>query len=592
MCGIAGQFSFRKNVITESIHKMTESLAHRGPDESGYFIKDHVGLGFRRLSIIDLEGGSQPIFNEDKSLCIIFNGEIYNYSELKKRLKNHQFRTRTDTEVILHLFEDYGTGCFGMLNGMFALAILDINEGTLYCARDRFGQKPFIYYHLPGEHFIFASEIDALFHNSDVSARIDTNILPYYFFYNYIPVPYTIYRDIHKLPAQSFIKIDSQGIKIQKYSIPFETGYDCSFSLDEAVEEVDNILEKAVERHMIADIDVGIFLSGGLDSTAILKYASKFNPEIQSFSATFGKHANESEYFMQAWKKYGGKHQSVDIIPEFSEFEKIISRYSEPLGDSAIIPTYLISRFASNYVKVVLTGEGGDEIFGGYDRYVELSNDPNRLLGWLKHLIRTGTVPAKKSLKERYLSIMADRGIAFMKNSYDLDLTHLNEHLEGIQLNSLEDIIVHEQNQRLPDNLFVKIDIASMANGLEARSPLLDHELFDFMSRLPVDYKVTKKLKKIIMKRILARDFPAEFINRKKCGFGAPVWQWLKNKKYQAEVMDVFQDHRKALSQIMKMDHLTKFLKDFSNNEISYEHWKIFVLVLWLKSKGIRTDLE
>ena len=603
MCGIAGQFSFERKVNIDEIKNMTECLFHRGPDDKGYFVKDNIGLGFRRLSTIDLLGGNQPIFNEDHTLCIIFNGEIYNYRYLKKRLVDHKFKTETDTEVALHLFEEYGVESFGLLNGMFSLVIYDIEKNTIYCARDRFGQKPFNYFYVPQKQFIFASEISALLVHDEVRVELNESNLSFYFFYNFIPAPYSIFKNIFKLPPQSYMIVNSNGIKIEQYKVSEQNLEFSNLVFDEIIEKTDFLLEKAIERHLIADVDVGLFLSGGLDSTTVLKYAIKVNPEIKCFSAVFGNYINESDYFNQTVKKYGGDSYVIDVVPEYFEIEDIISCYSEPLGDSAIIPTYLISRFASKHVKVVLTGEGGDEVFGGYDRYRELSRTHFNWYSILKPLLN-GRLPkrkdikqeyiylksrflAPKNLKERYLDLMAFNKIEHMKLNYNLDIAELNKYIEDIGINCVEDIIFHEQKHRLPDNLFQKVDIASMANSLEARCPFLDHELVNFLNSLPLNRKVTSQNNKIILKHILSKDFSSSFINRPKRGFGAPVWKWMKDEKYRKPILSLFNNNKDALIRIIKPGYLKKLVRNLKSNNITYEHWKVLVLLVWLKGKGI-----
>ena len=587
MCGIAGQFSFGNKADGDSVRKMTSALAHRGPDDNGFFIKDNVALGFRRLSIIDLKTGNQPIFNENKQLCIIFNGEIYNYSELKQKLTSHQFRTKTDTEVILHLFETYGVDAFGMLNGMFSLAIYDIQNNILYCARDRFGQKPFNYYYVPGESFIFSSEIRSLRRHKEIVAGFNERALPYYFFYNYIPAPHSIFKNIYKLPPQSCIVVDSSGIKVEKYSIPVTGSGVEKLEFQEIVDKTSYLLEEAVKRHLIADVEVGIFLSGGLDSTTILKYASKLKPDIRTFSATFGSYISEYEYIGRASEKYGVKPNIIDIHPNFSKIEEIISCYSEPFGDSACVPTYMISDFASQSLKVVLTGEGGDELFGGYARYADLMKKYQRFLSFLKDLVK-GRPVKQASLKSKYLDMMAFSSIEELRLNYDLDLSGLLEYFDELVLNSIEDIMFHEQTQRLPDNLFKKIDVASMANSLEARCPFLDHELANFVNALSLADKVTRRQTKIIIKKILSSDMPEDFLERPKMGFGAPVSHWMDESAFKTRILETFDRENSNFMKLVK-PHYAKSLRDsLVSEKPNYNHWKMFVLLVWLRENGIQ----
>ncbi len=590
MCGIVGEYSRCGKVDTRSLRRMTQCLVHRGPDDEGYHVKDNVGLGFRRLSIIDLAGGGQPIFNEDRQLCIIFNGEIYNYRELKQKMHGHKFRTRTDTEVILHLFEEHGVAAFGMLNGMYALAIHDIPRNILYCARDRYGQKPFHYYNNPKTGFVFASEIRALRLHTDVSISLEESALPFYWYYNYIPAPRSVFRGIFKLPPQSYMVVDTEGIRINKYDLPGNGTYSTGMGLPESVEHSEHLVRRAVERHLIADVEVGIFLSGGLDSTLLLKYAAECNPAIKVFSATFGDHISEYPYMRQACERYGVHPSVIDIDPENIDFEHIIASYSEPFGDSANVPTYLISRFAARSVKSVITGEGGDEIFGGYNQYRDLLADDD-----LSEDCGANPGTAGRShlgeLKTRYLRKRAYCTMDHLRANYNADLSGLVAHIAELEFRSLEDVIIHEQRQRLPDNHFTKVDTASMAHSLEARCPFLDHELVNFADTLPVEFKVTRRDRKMIPKHILRKDLPSEFIGRRKWGFGAPVTQWMMEEPLRTFISEAFSQENGNLSRLVSSEHkarLTRPLQSGPAAPLGYEHWKMFVLLVWLRENGIR----
>ena len=573
MCGIVGEFAIRGSADADSLRRMTQALTHRGPDDEGYYIRNNVGLGFRRLSIIDIAGGNQPIFNEDESLCIICNGEIYNYRELRRELTTHRFRTQSDAEVALHLFEEHGPDAFGMLNGMFALAILDAPNNTLYCARDRFGQKPLHYYHNPTSGVVFASEIRALRLHRRVHTSLDETALPFYWFYNYIPAPRSAFRGINKLPPQSYMIVDSSGVQVRHYDVPdyFTCATDMEFT--EVTQHCEQLLRAAVHRHLIADVDVGMFLSGGVDSTVILKYAVEAQPGIQAFCATFGDHISEYPYVQQACAAYGVRPRVMDLHPDPIAIERAIGAYSEPFGDSACVPTYLLSAFAARSVKSVLTGEGGDEVFGGYDQYRELA-----------------TAGQAATLQSRYLRSRAYAGLDHMQRQYQADCAALREHVENLELRSLEGVMQHELAQRLPDNHFTKVDTASMQHGLEARCPFLDHALVDFVSALPLCHKVTADHRKLVLRSILGREFPPEFIDRPKWGFGAPVQQWMAEEPLRGALAGVFNQETANLCRLLTPNYRARLMRPLSTcagEPLTYEHWKVFTLLVWLRNNGI-----
>lgn len=583
MCGICGEYALRGTACRESMEGMIGKLVHRGPDDEGKFYSDDVSLGFRRLSIIDLIGGSQPIYNEDKTFIIIFNGEIYNFKELKRTLGEHHFRTKTDTEVIIHLFEEYGTDSFCMLNGMFALAIYDLKKKILYCARDRFGQKPFNYY-FDGHKFKFASEIDSILMHKYVNPSINLEVLGYYFYYNYIPAPQTIYKNIKKLPPQSYIVIDGKSVCVKNYRIGTNRIVHGKMTEEEIIEETSFLLKAAVKRHLIADVDVGVFLSGGLDSTLILEYAQQCNPSVKTFSITFSPYISEEKYISEAASAFGVEKKIKNIEPNIDLMIKAISAYSEPLGDSAIVPVFANAAIASKSLKVVLNGEGGDEVFRGYDRYADLYKK-------------------QKRTKEEYLRHISFISVENLKRNYRIMTKELEKHLEELKIDNLNDIVMHEQKQRLPDNLFHKVDIGTMAHGLEARCPMLDHPLVDFLNNLGVKEKMAGGQLKSIVKCILKIHFEDEFINRKKQGFGAPVNGWMQIKDLRKDMFEVFEEEKWNLNQLVTKRYARflmmslgiqgritrKIYQRFTGRNLTptYDTWKIFTMLVWLRSRGI-----
>ncbi len=395
MCGIVGTLNFDKEKLVDSavLKRMTDILFHRGPDDEGFYIQQNIGLGFRRLSIIDLNTGHQPLANSNNSVYIVFNGEIYNYQEQREILKKkgYQFKTLTDTEVILHLYEEYGVDCLQYLRGMFAFAIWDNNKKQLFCARDRFGIKPF-YYYLDSQKFVFGSEIKAILKNEEIDKTLSYDAIDSYFTFGYITSDISIYKNIKKLQPGHYLLIsfkDKVSIDIQRYwDIYFEPDY--SKSQDQWKEEIESCLLETVKLHMISDVPLGAFLSGGIDSSSVVAMMAKnSNRPIKTFSIGFKEQKyNELIYAREIAVRYGCEHYEQIIEPEsISLLPSLVSAFDEPFADSSAIPTYFVSKLAREHVTVALSGDGGDELFAGYSIYNYLnrintsffnSNKPNR----------------------------------------------------------------------------------------------------------------------------------------------------------------------------------------------------------------------
>jgi len=550
MCGINGvlEFNSHQKVARETIAKMNKAIYHRGPDEEGYFEGGNIGLGSRRLSIIDLASGQQPIFSEDKKLVIVFNGEIYNYRVLRQTLlrKGHHFKTNSDTEVILHLYEQEGESCVKRLDGMFSLAIWNVKKGELFLARDPLGKKP-LFWAIVENKFIFSSEIKGLLSDKDLKRNIDEESLAKYFLYGFVPASASIFRNIQKLLPGHFLTVDSKGrVRTKKY---WELDYRVKeeFLNEGSLEDkIIEYLEKAVEKRLIADVPVGVFLSGGIDSGLVTAVMRNFiSPsEIEAFSIGFG----EKDYDESSLAGLVAKKLEVNLhLKIFSEKDllslipEVVDILDEPMADSSILPTVLLSRFTREKVKVALSGDGGDENFAGYPKY-------------LAHLLleNFGLKKIPLSLFSSYFSGKSSLFLThanqplFLRNQLwinpfspnevgkligirptftDLERYHLDFNGKGA-----DEAFFLDQKITLPDLYLVKTDRASMAASLEIRSPFLDRDLTMFAARIPPLIKLKSFKTKSLLRNIAKKYLPLEAVNKPKKGFGVPISLWLKGK--------------------------------------------------------------
>jgi asparagine synthase (glutamine-hydrolysing) len=562
MCGIAGILSPSDRVDLAEINRMTESLRHRGPDDSGVHLNNQVALGNRRLSIIDLSPlAHQPMFSTDRRFCIVYNGEIYNYQEIREELQKNgcSFESNSDTEVILKSYEEYGPECLQRLRGMFAFAIWDEREKLLFAARDRLGKKP-LYYSSSGRYFAFASEIRSLLTLPWVSRELNPLAISEYFALQYIPAPRTAFRSISKLPPAHYLIAREYGRKfeIHRYWQLPQAAND-SEPISDPTEKVEDLLQESVRLRLISDAEVGILLSGGIDSSLITAIASRSSSKrIKTFSVGF-KHRplDELPHANQIAKEFGTEHYSIiadEVTPDV--LLKIIAHIDEPLGDPACIPTYLIARFAAQHVKVVLSGEGGDEVFGGYPSYVrEQLVRPLFLLSlsFRKRFAQSLSVDAfchASRFSDRLAKVLESSPEAsvvrwtnvfgdYDRKRYFSEL-FLRETEGSNPLESIYDACAESKEGSflgrgmevdlrtwLPDDLLMKVDKMTMANSLEARTPFLDHKLVQYMTSLGTSYKVQGKKTKILLKEVASRYLPHEIVNRKKHGFEVPIVRWL-----------------------------------------------------------------
>ncbi|TMB64617.1 MAG: asparagine synthase (glutamine-hydrolyzing) [Deltaproteobacteria bacterium] len=571
MCGIYGYLSPTGTIDPTILRRMGHPLKHRGPDDEGEVILDSsevsVGLGHKRLSIIDLSpAGKQPMANEDETIWITFNGEIYNFREIRKELegKGHKFRSHSDTEVIVHLYEELGTKCLERLNGMFAFALWDAKQKSLFLARDRTGKKP-LHYCVHRGHFLFASEIKALLQHPLVSREIDLKSLNKYLAYEYVPAPNSIFKAIKKLePGYCLLFRGGAAVTSQYWDIPMEDYPISDRTEAQYIDELKELLERAVTARLeAADVPVGLFVSGGLDSGVVAAIARKAKETLECFSIGFEEASfDESRYAQQVARSLGIKHHlKVFRAQEMLHMvERLPEILDEPLADPSILPLYLLSQFAAEHMKVVLSGDGGDELFAGYQTYQahKLVTFYDALPGFVKESVKAFAF--RLPVSHKYLSLdfkikqfLKGVGVssevrfflwrgafsnaerhALLRPEVRLELQNENAYEEIYRYvrksgltKELERILYLSMKLYLQDNNLVTVDRASMANGLEVRSPLLDRDVVDFVCRLPMEYKLNGLKTKYILKKVAEELLPRNVVYRKKKGFGVPLAKWL-----------------------------------------------------------------
>jgi asparagine synthase (glutamine-hydrolysing) len=569
MCGISGIFEFerRDEIPPEIVHRMNETIIHRGPDDEGIYCGKGVGLGFRRLSIIDLAGGHQPISNEDGRLWVMLNGEIYNYPELRHELegKGHHFSTRSDTETIVHLYEEYGEGCFRKLRGMFAIALWDSEKRKLLLARDRVGKKP-LFYAADSKRILFGSELKVLLAANDISREIDREALSDYFSFGYIPAPKTIYRAARKVKPGHYLVASEGQVREVCY-------WDISFAKVEHRSEEDwcellrHQLCEAIRVRLMSDVPLGAFLSGGVDSSSIVAMMSKLMKRpVTTCSIGFEEEEfNEAEYARQVAQIFKADHHEETVRPSALEIlEKLVWHYDEPFADSSAIPTYYVSRIARRHVTVALGGDGGDENFAGYRRY-KLDYYENRLRGHLPPALRSAVFGplgrwypalawaprvfrgkatfqslARTPLEGYFNSVSyfrpGEKNLLFTPEfekslgGYD-SMEVFREHFNRADTDDpLSRIQYVDIKTYLPDDILAKVDRASMAVSLEVRAPLLDHQLMETVAQIPSSLKLRGRIGKYIFKRAMAPILPDDILHRRKQGFAIPLGRWFRQE--------------------------------------------------------------
>lgn len=598
MCGITGIVAKNSKNYESSLNKAILSLKHRGPDADGMHFFDNCAFGHTRLSIVDLSTGAQPMLSDDNKLGITFNGEIYGYKEIRKELNNYNFKSTSDTEVILALYEKYGENMMDKLPGMFSFAIWDENKQSLFCARDRFGEKPFYYCIGKNNELIFASEIKAVIATGLIQPILDKESLIDYIKHLYINPNKTIYKNIYTLPPAHFLTFKNEKVNVEKYWELPETNE--KINLSDAKKTFKELLDKAVFKQLIADVPVGAFLSGGLDSSTIVDVASKLKPNLQTFSFGFGESINELPFAKHVAQKYNTDHTELqsgeyDLANLFVEMQEI---YDEPFADSSNIPTYLISKAAKKYNKVVLTGDGGDELFGGYTSwYKPIYYMSQNLILQIFNIIKASIILIFNYNRENKIDLYYRvKGftnkillrnpleIHIKKNTYFTDkelnklLPYKKTELELNKKASLNDVIRFDILNYMPGDILTKIDRASMANGLELRSPFLDVDFASFCISLPNRIKINNKEDKVILREAFSTEWPEEIRKRSKQGFGAPIKEWLKLPAFIVLKDKYLKDSKQKIFEIIDFKQTQKIVE-----KNDYQTWILLTLSVWLE---------
>jgi asparagine synthase (glutamine-hydrolysing) len=569
MCGITG-IAGSLRTTRGTLQSMNDALQHRGPDGEGFFWSETqpVGLAMRRLAIIDVAGGDQPIYNEDGSVCIVFNGEIYNFLDLRQDLeqRGHRFATNSDTEAVVHAYEEYGVACIEHLWGMFALALWDAREHRLLLARDRLGKKPLVYYADQRGGLAFASELQALLAHPSVPREVDPRAIDDYLTYLYVPAPTTAYRDIRKLPPGHRLIWQAGRVTLERYWEP-RFGAKLNLSEDEAVEQFGGLLRDAVRRRLIADVPLGAFLSGGMDSSSVVAEMAELSAApVKTFSIGFGERDfDELRYARQVAERFGTEHHELQVEPRALEIlPTLVRHYGEPYGDSSAIPTYYVAHLTRQHVTVALNGDGGDELLAGYERHwaariaarydtiprfvrhglirplIPLMPEPRQRRAFLRRAKRFMTA-AHLPVLDRYLHWVGAYTPAQKAALYSADFRAelagndsghwLREALAPEPgLDAVDAVQRADTLLYLPEDLLAKVDIASMASSLEARSPLLDHRIVEFCAALPSSYKLRGRTSKWLLRQLMRDRLPPEILTRPKMGFGVPVGEWLRGE--------------------------------------------------------------
>jgi len=624
ICGIAGRDM--TSVDTHALNTISEALHHRGPDDSQIELFGSAGLGFRRLAIIDLSGGRQPMSNENDRYWIVFNGEIYNFQELRARLDatgRHRFKTRSDTEVILHLYEEYQEECVTFLRGMFSFVIWDREQKKLFAARDRFGKKPFFYFLSATGVFVFASELKALRLHPACPKKINRDALNLYLGLQYIPAPHTIYAEVYKLPAAHTLTWQCAGpVKTQRY---WDLSYEpkASLSYDEAKIQLRTQLEDSVRLRMISDVPLGAYLSGGVDSSLIVALmAQQSKQPIKTFSIGFEEEAySELPYARMVAERYKTDHHEFMVKPELTDIlPKLAWNYSEPFADSSALPSYYLARETRKHVTVALSGDGGDEFFAGYLRYRAmwgmqfwnlLPSGLRKTLALAADQLPVGSPISSMRRLQRLFHVGALnelpqylRTIEFF-HADEREALWTAEHWEGLQQSRyteealftetlqrqnpkelIDRLMYLDVNHYLPDCLMVKTDIASMAHSLEVRSPLLDHVLGETVARWPTDWKYRPlNRSKHILKDTFSIDLPAAIMQRGKKGFGVPISEWFRGplKNY---LRDILLSPEALGRGYFRPETVRRYIDEHQSGkrERAYGLWALLMLELWFKS--------
>ncbi len=601
---------------------MNRCIEHRGPDEDGFYVNENVGLAMRRLAIIDLKGGQQPIFNETRSKCIVFNGEIYNYRELREGLlaRGHKLYTNSDTEAILHLYDEYGADCLTHLRGMFAIAIWDDVDKSLFLARDRVGKKPILYSHQPNGDLIFGSEFTALLKHPAVSREVDHAAIDSYMSYLCVPAPQTAFKQIRKLEPGHWMRWKAGEIETKRYWLP-DFSKKIKITEAEAIEETTRILRESTQMRMISEVPLGAFLSGGVDSSAVVALmAEASSTPVKTFSIGFEEQDfSELKYAKRVAEHVGAEYNEFIVRPNALEvLPVLVEHYGEPYADSSAIPTYYVAKETRKHVTVALNGDGGDESFAGYERYMamEVAEYYKRIPAAIRKGLIEGPInmlptselkktrvrdvqrfftSANEEVLPRYHRWMSTFKPLVRAEMYTAEFkASLNgsnpagvlgqwfERAKGLGV--LDSTLLADQMTYLPNDLLVKVDIATMANSLEARSPFLDHKMIEFAASLPENLKMSRFRTKSLLKKVAAKLVPPEVIYRRKMGFGVPVGRWFRGEMKDF-VRGVLLSETSLKRGVVKPEIIQKYVREHTEGEQdhAFQVWTLLMLELWFQ---------
>jgi asparagine synthase (glutamine-hydrolysing) len=622
MCGIAGFTHLRKPLPAGVLTNAIDSITHRGPNQKARFECGEVSLGATRLAILDLEGGDQPVFSPDHDAVIIYNGEVFNFAELRRELEHEgaSFHTHCDTEVILQAYLHWGDACFARLRGMFAIAIWQQSRRRLVLARDRAGIKPLYYFQQDGEVY-FGSELKCIFAHSDVPRNISLPGLNCYLSLNYVPAPYTLVDGIVKLLPGHMLEWRA-GFCTTRSFLPNKPQLLAPATIDAACEELDDLLQKSVKEELVSDVPVGVWLSGGLDSSTILHYAAQASPNrIHTFGVTFqGRSFDESRYIREVSHHFGTNHTEFDLNADaelVGAIEQIAYYSDEPSADAGAVPLWFLAKMTAQEVTVILTGEGGDELFAGYltyraNRYREIARRFPELF------LRAGLVAAnllpvsddkisfEYKVKRFLQGSLMDPGRAhlFWNGTFsDEEKKALFEFADPAPLAGMLDdlrpgrdfgrFLEFDQRYYLADDILYKVDRVSMAHSLEVRPPFLDDRIVDFANRLPYDFKLRGSESKYILRRLIQKKLPPSVLHRPKVGFDIPIHEWFRGI-LRPLLLETLSGEAVKSNGLFRWTHVHHLLDDHLERRANwgYHLWGLLVLFIWMKRWNIKTAVE
>ena len=621
MCGIVGLVrNDGKPVDRDLVARMNDAIRHRGPDDDGFYLNGPVGLGMRRLAIIDLKSGQQPIHNQDGTTWIVFNGEIYNYLELRQQLEKlgHTFYTNSDTEAIVHAYDQYGTDCPKYLRGMFAFAIWNERTQELFLTRDRVGKKPVLYAEVNGQ-LVFGSEFTALLQHPDISREIQPEAIDAYLSFMCVPAPLTAYRSIRKLKPGHWLRWRKGEITIERYWQP-DFSQKLDISEEEAGERAIEILRDSVKVRLMSEVPLGAFLSGGIDSSAVVALmAQESNEKVKTFSIGFEEQDfSELHHARRVAEWVGADHHEFIVRPDAMEIlPLLVEHYGEPYADSSAVPTYYVARETRKHVTVALNGDGGDESFAGYERYaaMQLAENYRKVPEFVRKSVNAGVglIPTSELSRSRLRSgkrfleaaslPKVDRYLRWVsifdagaKSSLYSD-AFKSETTSGYAKSLLEPWFVRANGSGsvdaslladlmtyLPNDLLVKVDIATMAVSLEARSPFLDHHVIEFAASLPEKFKLRGLTTKYLLKKVLRKLLPSENLDRRKMGFGVPIGHWFRGKM-QPFLREVVLSEKALNRGLFKPETVRQLIDQHTEGKRDYSHqlWTLLMLELWFQ---------